>query len=737
MKKTLILLALVILSQVVRAQQGFGTSNPAPSSVIDMTATNKGVLMPRIALTSVTDITTIPSAANALTVFNTATAGVAPDNVTPGYYYWSVADTKWIRLLDKNTPLTAWNLTGNSATFPGGGTTGGTDFLGTTDAKDFQIKVGLTSPYNNIMRVNNVNGHTQFGNWWDTSTSPNVQNADKFQNGVAIQNYLSPFVVANNFQASDLTGNAINGYRNANYINATSAIPFFANFNFSQFNNGYTGPIYGTNAQVRLDGNATYSPSGQNQIIAVQGVVSLIGTSSITSAGGVVGVSGILSPGATTVVNGPAYGVKGRTTTSGTYNGPVAGVQGSIEATVSATYNGIVYGTQGIISQGTFNTNVIGAEGSIIGGTFGAGSNAIGLHSNVSGSAPNGYGLYIEDVAGTAQWGLYQIGTNDNNYFAGNVGIGISPPTNKLHVSATSDPVRFQGLQTGLAGTDNIVVADANGVLKTIAPTSFLTNNLYTANGTLAGPRVVTMGTNLLSFANGTSRFNLSNTTTDANVSILASNRANMRWAAGSGATGSYLDIFQDVSAIGQIAVSGASTGLQVGSANGSATPVYLITNGTNRISVLANGNVGIGTDNMLGSVNPAVKLAVNGSILTTNSIYADYVFEDYFEGTSKLNTNYKFKSLNEVEKFILDHRHLPGVTNIEALTKNEKGDYIFDVSKLSIQVLEKVEELYLHTIEQQKLLENKDKEILELKKTTQQMNERLLRLEQLLLEKK
>ncbi|RYF11508.1 MAG: hypothetical protein EOO42_21230 [Flavobacteriales bacterium] len=105
MKVSTKLIAIFLLtassSIAVKAQQGFGTSNPAPSSVIDMTATNKGALLPRVALTSTIVAAPVNNPADALTVFNTATAGTAPNSVTPGYYYWSVAQLKWVRLLDQ------------------------------------------------------------------------------------------------------------------------------------------------------------------------------------------------------------------------------------------------------------------------------------------------------------------------------------------------------------------------------------------------------------------------------------------------------------------------------------------------------------------------------------------------------------------------------------------------------------------------------------------------------------
>lgn len=64
---------------------GINATGTAPdaSAMLDVSATNKGLLIPRIALTGTTDATTIASPATSLLVYNTATAG----SVTPGYYY--------------------------------------------------------------------------------------------------------------------------------------------------------------------------------------------------------------------------------------------------------------------------------------------------------------------------------------------------------------------------------------------------------------------------------------------------------------------------------------------------------------------------------------------------------------------------------------------------------------------------------------------------------------------------
>ena len=52
-----------------------------------------------------------------------------------------------------------------------------------------------------------------------------------------------------------------------------------------------------------------------------------------------------------------------------------------------------------------------------------------------------------------------------NIYQTGNVGIGINIPTNKLHISDLNNPVRIQGLSSGVT-SDSLVSIDANGIVK-------------------------------------------------------------------------------------------------------------------------------------------------------------------------------------------------------------------------------------------------------------------------------
>jgi hypothetical protein len=153
-----------------------------------------------------------------------------------------------------------------------------------------------------------------------------------------------------------------------------------------------------------------------------------------------------------------------------------------------------------------------------------------------------------------------------------------------------------------------------------------------------------------------------------------------------------------------------------------------------NKQDVYMSGWVGIGYDEKSDATKvPNEKLRVNGSITATNSYYADYVFESYFKGYSSLKYDYKFNDLSTVDHFIRTNKHLPGITPINELTKTDSG-YSFNISELSIQLLEKTEELFLHVIDQQKELNAKENRIEKLESEMNDLTKRLHALEALLI---
>lgn len=101
---------MVMLTTFAQQNVGIGTNSPVASAQLEVSASNKGFLPPRVALTSTTDVSTIAAPANGLLIYNTATAGVAPTNVLPGYYYYT--GTAWMRVVTGGTAqgdIQYWN----------------------------------------------------------------------------------------------------------------------------------------------------------------------------------------------------------------------------------------------------------------------------------------------------------------------------------------------------------------------------------------------------------------------------------------------------------------------------------------------------------------------------------------------------------------------------------------------------------------------------------------------------
>ena len=119
--------------------------------------------------------------------------------------------------------------------------------------------------------------------------------------------------------------------------------------------------------------------------------------------------------------------------------------------------------------------------------------------------------------------------------------------------------------------------------------------------------------------------------------------------------------------------------------------------NNTDRMVIKLDGNVGIGT------TNPTSKLTVAGNINSREvkvsvDAGADFVFEK----------DYALPSLQEVEKFVTENKHLPEIASAKEMQKEG-----INLSEMNIKLLQKIEELTLYVIEQNKrieLLEKKNK---------------------------
>lgn len=89
--KTKVLIIVFFVSFQLFAQVGVNTTTPNPSSMLDVSATNKGVLFPRVSLSNinVTQLDGVNTAATGLLIWNTNAATVGGNGV--GYYYFNGA----------------------------------------------------------------------------------------------------------------------------------------------------------------------------------------------------------------------------------------------------------------------------------------------------------------------------------------------------------------------------------------------------------------------------------------------------------------------------------------------------------------------------------------------------------------------------------------------------------------------------------------------------------------------
>jgi hypothetical protein len=191
------------------AQVGIGTVSPV--GALDVTSTDEGLLIPRVAL-SATNVATVLTPTVSELVYNTFTSALGPNQVAPGFYYWN--GTIWVPI--SSGSLTAWSLTGNT------GTVATTNFIGTTDAVDFVTRTNNTEK----MRV------TSAGNVGIGTTTPT--------------NLLE-------------IGNASSGSSSAIAIKTATSVSSFTPATYANYNGGviqstYPGGVIGQNLNIAATG---------------------------------------------------------------------------------------------------------------------------------------------------------------------------------------------------------------------------------------------------------------------------------------------------------------------------------------------------------------------------------------------------------------------------------------------------------------------------------------------------
>lgn len=268
-----------------------------------------------------------------------------------------------------------------------------------------------------------------------------------------------------------------------------------------------------------------------------------------------------------------------------------------------------------------------------------------------------------KDAVGTGVSFWDTDGSNIYNNNTGNVGIGTSNPYTRLTIESPYNTSGWYHIARN--GTDSIVVGEGIGGVSAAIGTS-TEHILRLTSGALGRLQIlptneVIVGDNFVApFGRFTVRtpnnsWGISHTSNEGN--ILATR------------------------------IGGTSAGI----GTFSNTHMRLFCNSRSDLFISsATGNVGIGTENF-----GTYKLAVNGSVRSKEVVvetgWADYVFD----------RKYILKPLTEVEAFIKENKHLPGIPSAAEIQKN--GLALGDTQKM---MMEKIEELTLYMIEANKKIE-------------------------------
>ncbi|MEZ2339398.1 hypothetical protein AB6735_27385 [Mucilaginibacter sp. RCC_168] len=326
--------------------------------------------------------------------------------------------------------------------------------------------------------------------------------------------------------------------------------------------------------------------------------------------------------------------------------------------------------------------------------------------------------LTILAMLGIAQFSYAQWTTAGNNIYnsnTGNVGIGINSGTAKFAV--------YQSTALGSVAKNNLLLSSVGGsaansvqnniwLVRNAAGSDFTTSRLHdgiSIDGSYVSPQTDTRTwwerdptSDVQSWGTAASTYltikqgkmGIGTVSPSEKLSVAGGNLLmdNAAWYSAKNTAGSTVSLLGLAS----------DNNIYIGDLFGGipANSLIIRTNGLNKMTINANGNVGIGV------TTPQNKLDVNGRIHSQSVLidmlgWSDYVFKK----------DYQLRPLSEVKDYIDQNQHLPEIPSEQQIAK--EGLNLGEMNKL---LMKKVEELTLYMIEQNKRIEDQQKDINDLK---------------------
>ena len=385
--------------------------------------------------------------------------------------------------------------------------------------------------------------------------------------------------------------------------------------------------------------------------------------------------------------------------------------------------------TASLSIRGTSNNRVLDA--------YQKDTNAKMFVVNTSGGYPH---LTFYDNLGTTE--KIKLNTNGNSYFkGGNIGVGTISPTADIHVlrtNNTASSVHLEAYENHFA----IIEANSSGgvinmsdnsgtssvMLRGYGESYFDAGNVGIGTSNITGTlsirgissnRVLDAyqkDTNAKMFVVNTSggypHLTFYNNLGDTEKIKLRTNGNSFfnggNVGIGTSAPNGQLEIKGPYNGNSQLIINTTSSNGELRFSESGVSKGYVWYSASNDLMAFGRGNI---TNSFfatsdgkfgIGITNPSEKLHVNGNIRATAPVWADFVFEK----------EYKLRTLEEVEDYISKNKHLPEIPSEPEVAENG-----INLGEMDAKLLQKIEELTLYLIEQNKRIDKLEAKNAELEK--------------------